>query len=364
MGLSDAEKKFINLYPYLRFVLDVDTDAVNFGIVLVCGSMVEAKGHLKKMIMTDRFIEIVNLKKIPCVCNYQGGIHIWNKMDSEAEILNFLGEKAFCPILLIDGLVPEYLEDTAFVINIGSKEASEPITEAATLFSWIKQNVALVVNTIRFVKTSRYLDTVVDQMEESLISCIAVGEVYKVYLRAEGEQEDEVETWMDRFVTDVIKMLENSQRMTGRYHVTEAVRLLLYNYIAECDYVNIFYEGDLYMLNREEITNGKYILISDEFIYLKEDMMREVCVPLLTSVSLRQLKVELFEEGTLLCQNIEKRNFTTKKLLYSADGKECRPRFLRLKKSAFTTAEGLDFEDYVKLLNEKEDKNNVTGIFI
>lgn len=86
---------------------------------------------------------------------------------------------------------------------------------------------------------------------------------------------------------------------------------------------------------RVQFENGKCILYDEQFYYLPDELMRDICRALTRYTGYIFIKDALYRDGILLCNSNMHRNYTVKKVFYDAFGRMFRKRVLILKKELF-----------------------------
>lgn len=104
------------------------------------------------------------------------------------------------------------------------------------------------------------------------------------------------------------------------------------------------------------------IFYDEEAYYIQEKMLNKMCATLTETVTFHQIKLELLNEGTLLCNDLSKRSFTVKKAITCGDKVE-RKRFLALKKEAIESGEGQNLEEAVEMFKNEGGIIGETGDF-
>ena len=91
--------------------------------------------------------------------NYQMGVHVYNRLDDERKVMDFLEEREFFPIVIVGGMIPETLigEGYAFRCTVTEEEFIEAENQYIRFTDSVKRDVARICNLIKAISKSSFL---------------------------------------------------------------------------------------------------------------------------------------------------------------------------------------------------------------
>ena len=348
--------QFIEVYSFCRFVFQ------NFGYDLERGIVIVTDDDRHAQEVADAILATVDSRNILHYSsktekpfNFEIGLHLYRKYDKEEELINFLFAKDFVPLIIVGGLVPEFLTENAYIFRL--KLTGKDIRDFKTLYekmkTEIKSHIEHLSYEIQIVQTSRALkNSKIEHINRRCFEVIVLtGKVWQMVIR-ESNDEDTTEAWVQEYYSVLESALESMDDLIGICDVSEAVRKCVVTYILQ----NEVKLKDFHML-----TNGSIetIWYDTDYYYFSEPFLKKICKPLQNTVSFQQIKTELYEAGILVCNNTKNRNFTVKKSCFDIQtGYERRIRFLKLVKQELFSDEGMELEELVEIkrVNNKTEK--------
>lgn len=107
--------QFIEAFGFCRFLFQNNGYDLEKGLVLVTDDDCHAQQVIDAILTTVDSREMRHLSsKVEKPFNYEIGLHLYRKYDKEQEILEFLVEKRFTPLVIVGGILPEFLEENWF----------------------------------------------------------------------------------------------------------------------------------------------------------------------------------------------------------------------------------------------------------
>ena len=278
--------------------------------------------------------------------NYQMGVHVYNRRDDERKLLDFLEEQEFLPVVIVGGLIPEFLigRGYAFRCMPTEKEFMEAKVRYKKFSAYITEEVPTTLKEIQGI--SKIADMLKDDQnkyqkyKKVVKNLMTVFYLWEQIYKMDGISEEKIGEQKKVFISRVLHSIETMDRYDGEYDVQDVVRKCFMDQASKgkigiCPLVG---NSDV-----DEIEN--HILYDDDFYYVTDSTLRTVCAPLLTTVSFVQLKNEMASSGMVDCNDGNLKNFTKKKLIWRSFGWQERVRFVWIKKEALMTKEGLLLED-------------------
>lgn len=353
--------QFIEAFSFCRFIFQKYGYDLEKGIVLVADDDRHAQEIADAILTTVDSRNILHYSsKTEKPFNFEMGLHLYRKYDKEEKLIEFLFAKYFVPVVIVGGVVPEFLTENAYIFRI--KLTGKDIRDFRALYEKMETNVKSHIEHLSYeiqnVKTTRVLKN--SQIESANQRCFEViiltGKVWQMVIR-ESNDEDTSEAWMQEYCSVLESELESMDDLIGMCDVSEAVRKCVVDYVGEND-VEIL---ELYAIKGD---STETIWYDADYYYFTESFLKKICLPLQKTVSFQQIKAELYESGILVCNEIQKRNFTVKKSCFNSQtGKEIRMRFLRLLRQELMSDAGMELEEIAELAKknnemEKEEFEN------
>ena len=111
--------QFIEVNSFCRFFFQ------NFGYDLERGIVIVTDDDRHAQEVADTILATVDSRNILHYSsktekpfNFEIGLHLYRKYDKEEELINFLFAKDFVPLIIVGGLVPEFLTENAYIFRL------------------------------------------------------------------------------------------------------------------------------------------------------------------------------------------------------------------------------------------------------
>lgn len=275
--------------------------------------------------------------------NYQMGVHVYNKFDNERDLIDFLEESSFLPVVIVGGIIPECLIGKAYIFrcNPTERDFAETKTTNQALTEWIKEHLNETKNVIRTTVKNPYWDDM-EHSDKGKYRLFYTNLVIVKKLQMLSEEKTPSEE-VKAFSQKVFDSIKNMEYYEGEYDIRDAIKPCFLKQIAK---ENVGFEHFEKNIALDEIENK--ILYDDKYYYITEPLLRKLCAPLLESVSFLQLKHEMVKAGLVDCDGAGIQNFTKKKVVWSSDGHSERVRFVWMNKEPLMSEENLALEDIVE----------------
>ena len=351
-------EKFLTSYAFMRFIFLEVSSLLSPGVILVTESKDDAK-ILAKNLEKCGWAKICKNKNdsenLPS--NFQMGIKILRKDEPEESAIQFLDNEHFLPVLIAAGIAPDYSEECGVVIRMNTKLSKSNEKEFKEFRDWILLNLEAVVYEIKTVSSILDEADFAAKMSPIMQIIYMIGSIWHMYLRELNSDEETADDWMLDFLEWGKQLIAKSESLTGLYQISDAVRYSVYKYIEEGNYLLVKSLEDVHDDMLETVIE-EVIFFDETMYYVPEEILRKICRTLTETITFHQIKVELEHEGTLVCNNTKKRNFTVKKTLPLGDT-FTRLRFLALKKEAFLSESGQYLEEAMEMyMNVMEAEAN------
>lgn len=339
---------------------------VEDGIVIVLDDDLQAKQFVTNLIFASggvfRSTNAWKQRKRPKIFNYCGCFFPISKQTSDGEIEEFLAEKEFFPIVVCGGVLPNCARSHAYIFRLGKEDVLESrLEELKEEFGewkrFVVKNSQLVYQTILEVERSIAAEHAVEfgEYKSVFLFLACIEKIYSLYLSS-FKTEREVVDFSNAFMCEVGKTIE----MFTEFHTTdllqEAFRNKVWEYISSNEEVRIIdienVDGKAY----EFIQKKQGILFDVKYYYVPNKLFEIICEPLLTTLSIPELKLRMKEEGMISCNSVD---FTVKKQFTTVYGTTERLRVLRIEKEKLMSEENLLLEDIYYHNDVKGDERNV-----
>lgn len=352
--------KMISATGILKFLLDRSGYNVGVGCVLV----EETENDARRFMNAYRRFEDVRIVKSTRdkSLNFEVLLHHCKKVDKDQKIIDFLNKDEGLPVVLVDGIVPEFLRDFENIFLLKSKDMESKIAKIQGDCREFKQYVVrereYVLKKLEVIKKSqkyrdkKELDGRIDFYEMMM----AVGEIWKDF-ESPKCHEEVAEAHLKNFKAFILESIQGAERMVENYGVHEAVREAIFQYVKSKSVKFKNFSEGLYSEKDEEI---EWIMYDENGYYFLEKLLRKMCRPLLSNVSFLQLKREMFDDGMIVKHNTKKTNFTVNKVFFDHRlRKAVRTRFIKIPKEYLTSDEGLLLEE-IRIENDQEETEEIS----
>lgn len=278
--------------------------------------------------------------------NYQMGVHVYNRLDDERKLLDFLEEQEFLPILITGGLVPKFLVGRGYAFRCVLAEAGFMTAEAQykEFVASIKQDIPAAVKLIQGASKVPHVLVTGDEQygryEKVVKNLLTIMCLYKQIYETAGASEEKLAKTDQVFKTKMMDAIGAMDCYEGEYDVQNAVRECFLRQ-AKRGKVRLVPVGIRSAVDEAE----NHILYDDNFYYVADPTLRKICAPLLETVSFVQLKNEMAFSGMVDCNDGSLKNFTKKKLIWRSYDQPERIRLIWIKKESLMTDEGLLLEN-------------------
>ena len=278
--------------------------------------------------------------------NYQMGVHVYNRLDDERKVMDFLEEQEFLPIVIASGMSPEILIGRGYALRCTAieKDFMEAEKRYKSFSGFTKRNVSVVCDLIKQI--SKYSDMIEDphkkyqKYQKMVKNFMTVILIWDSIYEEHGREKEKIGREEERLKALIWSSIETMERNDGTYDVQDPVKKCFIEQASKGK-MGISQLGE--DSATDEIEN--HILYDDDFYYVTDSTLRTICAPLLKTVSFVKLKNEMVASGMVDCNDGNLKNFTKKKLIWRSFGWQERVRFVWIKKEALMTKEGLLLED-------------------
>lgn len=345
-----AVLQLIEAFGFCRFVFRKYGYDIERGVILVVEDTWQA-GEIADAFCEKGAAVLIKRKRnkgaIPL--NFQIGLHLYEKLDREDWITEFLIQKDFFPVVIVAGIVPEPLYGRGYIFRLDLTGAD--IFEFRGMYQKmvtnIMENLEAFMYELKNLKTSKiFRRCLMEKYPRASQIVAATGITWRMVLRKQNSEET-VEDWLEEYCSFLIKSLQAMDDFEGKSGVREAIRKCIIAYILR---------NNVQILRLDQFSStNKAIFMDYEHYYFEEVLLKEICAPLTNTISFLQLKSEMYAEGILECNEGSKQNYTLKVTCLDTISKRyIRKRFLKLKRECLLTDSGMSLEDQLVLAKDEE----------
>lgn len=333
---------------FLRFLLQQNGWGLERGIILVADDNFHARQVEKSLLDSEDAVQIgKSISKCNKPYNYEIGVHLYKKYERNEELVDFLSQRDFLPVIITGGVVPDVLWGEAYTFRL--RATGEEVDEFKSVYSKMKtfvlENLEHVLFELRRLPKNKILnqDEVPECYLQLLQVLVAVGNVWEMVFEEASDKMDSG-LWIEEFYRFSSMEIQHMDDFDGVYDVGQAVKSCVFSYIQNSLEISIASVGDAIGL-------GAQVILEDaEFYYFAESLLKQICKPLNRTISFLQLKREMHESGFLVCNELSTNNFTVKvSVCDKKTGTNIRQRLLKLRKNFLVRDDGLMLGDMIML---------------
>lgn len=347
---------------FLRYMLSKFGYALDEGLVVIADDVVQARSFVAEYCQKSesngrRIASWKQRRTYPA--NYCCGFLMLKNTMKEEEVIEFLSEQDFLPIVISGGIIPEYLKCDHYIFRLRGTDlenvcGEEFAKEIATFCRYIIENVAEVCKTLENLQSCIMMTEYKgSKMEKKVYSFFAgIGSIYAAYLRSYCS-EIEVLVFLDAFMRETNQRLRQIKEFSSGEELSEMISSLVWGYFEN--------HKDIFISSCKEVCGNVYqalklqnaVLYDDKYYFFPTGLFAEICESLLQTSSGPELKRQLKEEGILYCNS---RDYTVKKEFITVYGIKERMRMLWVHKEYLLSPEYLYLEDMFENRTKKEEK--------
>lgn len=356
---------------FLRFLMEDLGYALDEGIVLIADNELQARQFISEYNnnIEDSGYKIENFKKKkPQIPNYACAFLYLRRGINEEDVLNFLEEKDFLPVVICGGFLPQFLRDSHYIFRLKTEEmkALSDRNTAKNLEEFrlfIINNVPWVCDLIKGLQSSLAVTkyNCPEDMRKLFSIFVGIGKIYFLYLyRTESERE--MIDFFNLYIKESKERIEKIQDFADGEEIPELFSELVWSYIHEHGEIRIVDADNVVGEAYTAIQERKSIVYDDRYYWFPPELFMKICEPLLQTMSQPELKRRLREEGILYCNSVD---YTVKKCLTNIYGVTKRIRVLLIRKDYLFSPENLRLEDVFEVVSENkknEEEATCTGI--
>ena len=346
----------ISIYTgsFLRFIMKDFGGFLDEGIVIVADNEILAGNFISDYCMKTlngcKATSWKKRKKHPG--NYCCIFLVVSKTTTEEEVIEFLQEQDFLPIIISGGVLPEYLRSRKHIFRLHKSELEIGFYDKRIDFQkYLIQNVSEICETLENLQSSiactEYTGSI--EMKNSFKFFVAIGSVYAKYLR-KNYSEREAFTFLENYLRETLKRFEEIPKFSSGDDIPELISELIWDFSWAEKGVKIANVNYIDEKAYESLKAKCAVLYDHQFYYFPPELFMEICSSLIGTMSETELKKRLKSEGIIKCDSAD---YTSKKTIYYEHKQKERLRFLWVYKDKILSPENLRLEDVFEVVSEK-----------
>lgn len=352
--LENGQMKWLPLTLYgnsfLRFVLEHYGYVLDEGIVLVADDEMQVRQIVSEYIQNFKNGRDVQgwKRRRQHLENYQCAFLKLERRHTEPEVLDFLAEKDFLPVVICGGILPEYLRSAHYVFRVGKEDLAaikspEFAEDIGCFQNYILSHIPEICNNIGELESSIALEEYEDEEELKGIFSVFIGaaRIYAMYLRQTDSERGSV-YFLEKYDAELKWRLAQMTEFASGSEIPEMLSELVWDYIEIHPEIQIVDEDYIDGSGWKHIETGMAIVFDKKYYLFPPRLFMAICKPLLQNMSEPELKKVLKGEGILYCNTAD---YTVKKTLTNVFGAKERVRFLWIGKEFLLSSDNLYLED-------------------
>lgn len=352
---------------FLRFLMEDLGYALDEGIVLIADNELRARQFVSEYNnnIEDSGYKVENFKKKkPQIPNYACGFLYLRRGINEEDVLNFLEEKDFLPVVVCGGFLPQYLRDSHYIFRLKTEEM-EALSDKNTakkldrfrefIIDHVPYICEMIAGLEKCIVVSEY--KVPKEMKKLFSIFAGISRVYALYL-CMTESERAMVDFFNLYIRESRERIEKIQDFADGEEIPEVLSKLVWQYLYE--------HKEVYIVDADNIVGEAYtaiykksaIIFDDEYYWFPHELFMKICEPLLQTMSQPELKRRLRDEDILYCNYAD---YTVKKCLTNSYGVTERIRVLLVHKDCLLSPENLRLEDFFEVIseNKKDEEESI-----
>lgn len=340
--------KAILAMSFMKVVFSKCGYDLGVGIVVILENDSETEQIIKKLQETIDAKVVRTINELKDTERYEVAIHRYHKYERIEGLYKYLEFKNVLVLLMVSGILPDELEDYPYVIKLPKipENEWEKVQRNFGLLKKLANGKERIVQSCmdKIQKSDLYMEycTGVDEMIEVKKTIVATAEIWGI-AQEEEMSESIIRKWKKLYCEEVIEAFEGED-IRGYADIRDVVRNLIFDYLKRNRNIKAREIADGLS------SDGKVIYYDEKTYYFSEQLLKEICLPIVQATSFLHVKQEMLYSGMLDVNCDGKRGFTVKKALWDQEKKSMtRVRFLKIHKDSLRSDEGLSIEDFIGL---------------
>lgn len=338
---------------FMRFLMKDFGFFLNEGIIIVTDNEILAGNFISDYCMKTlngcKVTSWKKRKKYPE--NYCCMFLVVSKTTTEAEVIEFLQEQDFLPIIICGGVLPEYLRRQKHIFRLHKSELEIGFYDKRKNFQqYLIQNVPEICEILKNLESSiacmEYSGNT--EMKNSFKFFAAIGCIYAKYLRKKHSERD-VSIFLQKYSQETYERFEEIPKFASGDDIPDLISELIWDFPWEEKGVKIVNLNSIDKKVDESLKAKCAVLYDHQFYYFPPELFMKICAPIIGTMSETELKKRLKSEGIIKCDSAD---YTSKKTIYYVHKQKERLRFLWVYKDKILSSDNLQLEDVFAEDNE------------
>ena len=341
----------LSLYgqSFLQFIMRDYGYVMDEGNVLVADNDMQARRFVTEYCAKTcvNGIEITNIKRFN-LRNYQCGFLHFRKGIKEEKMIEFLAKKDFFPVVVVGGVLPEYLRINRYIFRLRSEDIEEVCkkdfkTTITNFHSYVIENVGEVCKILEELDESEELLKYEGRESEKGVFSIflVIGKIYCRYLQ-QNHSEQEAFRFFQNYIQESKRRLEQMEEFASGDEMAGLLSDLIWEYVKENLQIIV---SDVEMIDErvyKALKKDEVILFNERYYFITPQLFMDICAPLLQTASEPEVKRSLKAAGILHCNSAD---YTVKKDISNMYGAKERVRMFWIFKEDLMFPDNLRLED-------------------
>ena len=283
---------------------------------------------------------------IPWYPNDKMVIVPFQKYYKEGIMTRFLACEEYLPVIAVSGVLPDYLQAYENIVMLKATDFNVDVEGKGlydNIISIIHKNAKRIQEIVDY---SRATDILLQNDSKNMLqSSLEMTAIIIECLYHQNNENDEMYCSKEEFQQCIEEMCRVSGAFSEDCDVCSILRTNIYSFVDENDDIRIGgtdqIEGELGRALRDK----RAILYDEKFYYISDELLKQASAEILKTISYPMLKMMLWKEGVISCNQVSEGNYTIKKLLFTAYGETMRPRFIKIKREMIDMGGELDLTE-------------------
>lgn len=289
--------KAILAMSFMKVVFSKCGYDLGVGIVVILENDSETEQIIKKLQETIDAKVVRTINELKDTERYEVAIHRYHKYERIEGLYKYLEFKNVLVLLMVSGILPDELEDYPYVIKLPKipENEWEKVRRNFGLLKKLTNGKERIVQSCmdKIQKSDLYMEycTGEDEMIEVKKTIVATAEIWGI-AQEEEMSESIIRKWKKLYCEEVIEAFEGED-IRGYADIRDVVRNLIFDYLKRNRNIKAREIADGLS------SDGKVIYYDEKTYYFSEQLLKEICLPIVQTTSFLHVKQEMLYSGTL-----------------------------------------------------------------
>lgn len=329
----------LSAYSHIRVLMEDTGAGINGGIVLYIPNSNTVESVIHDLKQCGGIISKIRGSQLPSAFNYRAALVRCQGNHKPESVFEFLASGEYLPVYLVSGILPRWLSDYANIILVDDELDTDSELRLDSLKGFMEfshSHANFIIESLNSIKSADKYKIFEESKLYQAFYC--VGILYNHYLHIAGKALQLPSNYFDELDNTIRDAIEFDD---FDLEAVSAVYKALLRYLDAKTDILI---GDINNIQGKlinAVVDENAILYDGGFYYMPDALFCQAMEEELeVDVSCRLLKLILFQEKVLVCNNT-RGNYSIKKLIISAYGETMRMRFLKFSREKLEEGEQL-----------------------